>query len=378
MHICFIANEYPPPGKSYGGIGSFLLSYTKILIQNGHTVSIVGTTDEKSNFQSKTVGLEIIYASRSSIKGLKWYLNSLKISKTIAHLHKNNPIDIIEAQEAGFAFVKIPEGIRKIIRLHGGHSFFAEFENKKINQWKFFQEKLSFKKCDAVIATSNFVKTQTLKHINFKNKPTATINNPILIDLFSPKSNSKTIIGSAVFAGTICEKKGIRQLCLALPKIIEQIPEFHLYAYGRDWFFPDGRLYKNWLTDQLSNLILERVTFLDPVPYEELPNVYATGEICVFPSHIEVQGLVAPEAMCMEKPVVFTKFGPGPETIDDGVNGWLCDTRSSDAIAETIIKVFRVRQNFEKIGKLAREKVINKFSPTIIYNQNIQFYNNLH
>jgi glycosyltransferase involved in cell wall biosynthesis len=378
MHICFIANEYPLPGISFGGIGTFLLSYSKILKQNGHSVTIVGVVNSKKKLFETIDGVSILYSPQSSVKGLKWYFNSKNISKNIALIHSKKPIDIIEAQEAGFAFVTIPKGIKKVIRMHGGHSFFSEFENKKINFWKYFQEKLSFKNCDAIIATSEFVKTQTSKYFNFKNKKQNTINNPILIDLFKPDYNTKTVYGSAVFAGTICEKKGIRQLCLAIPKIIKAIPEFHLFVYGRDWFFPDGTLYKKWLLEQLNDEILERITFFDPVPYNDLPNAYAKGEICVFPSHMEVQGLVAPEAMSMEKPVIFTKFGPGPETIEDGVDGWLCDTRSEDDIANTIIKVFKLRKNFDEIGKMAREKVKKKFAPQFIYSKNIDFYNSLY
>jgi glycosyltransferase involved in cell wall biosynthesis len=374
MHICFIASEYPLPGISFGGIGTFLVSYSKILIENGHKVTIVGTTKNKLNINENINGLEIYYQPQSKIKGLKWFFNSSKISRLIDIIHKKNPIDVVEAQEAGFAFVKIPSQIKKIIRMHGGHSFFAEFENKKINKWKYFQEKLSFKKCNAVIATSEFVKNQTLKHIDFNDKLLKTINNPILIDLFSPINNIEVIANSAVFAGTICEKKGIRQLCLAIPKIIKEIPDFHLFAYGRDWFFPDGTLYKDWLCKQLSNDILDKISFCEPVSYIDLPKVYAQGEICIFPSHIEVQGLVAPEAMSMQKPVIFTKFGPGPETIDNNINGWLCDTRNVDDIANTVIKVFKSRNSFDKVGKLAREKVISKFDPLIIYNQNIEFY----
>ena len=81
--------------------------------------------------------------------------------------------------------------------------------------------------------------------------------------------------------------------------------------------------------------------------------------------------------MCMEKPVIFTKYGPGPETIDDEINGWLCEPLDPNNIAETVIKVYKKRNEFSIIGKNAREKVISKFSPDIILKQNIQFYNEL-
>lgn len=377
MHICFIASEYPLPGVSFGGIGTFLISYSKILIQNGHTVSIVGIIKGNQEVVANDDGVNVFYKPQSKIKGLAWFFNTKNISKTISAIHKKNPIDIIEAQEGGLAFIKIPNGIPKIIRMHGGHHFFAEFENKKINKWKALQEKISFKKCDAVISTSEFVRKQTSKHIYFENKIQSIINNPILMDMFHPADISKVIRGSAVFAGTICEKKGILQLCLAIPKIIKEIPEFHLYVYGREWYFPDGTVYKNWLLEQLTDEIKERITFRQPVKYQDLPQIYEFGEICVFPSHMEVQGLVAPEAMSMQKPVIFTRYGPGPETIDHGINGWLCEPKDPNSISDTIVKVFKSRDKFEEIGKNAREKVAQKFSPNIIYCKNINFYNKL-
>lgn len=374
MHICFIASEYPLPGVPFGGIGTFLISYSKLLVQKGHKVSIVGVIKGNKEVIITIDGVAINYKTQFTSRGLAWFFNSNRISKTISEIHKNNPIDIVEAQEGGFAFVKIPKGIPKIIRMHGGHHFFAEFEDKRVNKWKAFQEKRSFKRCDAVISTSEFVKTQTSKYIHFEDKLQATINNPILMDMFYPADPTKVIKGAAVFAGTICEKKGIRQLCLAIPDIVKEIPEFHLYAYGRDWYFPDGRLYKDWLLEQLTDEIKQHITFRNPVKYEELPKVYEFGEICIFPSHMEVQGLVAPEAMSMQKPVIFTQYGPGPETIDDGINGWLCEPKNVESISNTVIKVFQSRDTFEKIGVNARKKVKEKFSPDSIYQQNINFY----
>ncbi|PHS08990.1 MAG: glycosyl transferase family 1 [Kordia sp.] len=377
MHICFISSEFPLPGASFGGIGTFLLSYSKILIEKGHRVTIIGLCEEDKEIKKPINDVLVYYKKRSNVKGFSWFFNSRNISKSIAEVHRNNKIDIIEAQEGGFAFVKIARDIKKVIRMHGGHHFFHKFENKKLNKKKALLEKLSFTKSDAIIATSDFVKKVTSKYINFNDKRQATINNPILMDMFYPADTNKVKKGAVVFAGTICEKKGIRQLCLAIPQIVKEFPEFHLYAYGREWNFPDGRQYKDWMLSQLSDEIKSHITFRAPVSYDKLPMVYEFAEICVFPSHMEVQGLVAPEAMSMRKTVIFTQYGPGPETIDDGINGFLCKPLEVDSIAETVVKVFKLRNKHEEIGKRAREKVREKFSPKSIYSKNITFYKSL-
>lgn len=376
MHICFISNEFPMPNISFGGAGTFLLTYSQLLIKNGHQVSIVGVKNGDEIYTNIN-GVSIYYAKKSNEKGFSWYFNSKLISNLINKINVTNKIDILEAQEAGFAFIGIPKNIKKIVRLHGGHYFFHTFENKKLNWKKALLERITFRKADAIIATSKFVQTQTLNFIDFKAKSNTIINNPILVEQFYKSDQNKIIKGSIVFAGTICEKKGIRQLCLSIPEIIKLFPEVHLYIYGRDWFFPDGRSYKNWLLSQLSEEIKSKITFRNPVPYSELPKVYEFAEICVFPSHMEVQGLVAPEAMSMEKVVVFTKYGPGPETIDDGVNGFLCEPLKVKSISDVVIKVLLNRSENRKIEISAREKVLKKFSPTIILNKNIKFYESL-
>jgi glycosyltransferase involved in cell wall biosynthesis len=376
MHICFISSEFPLPNSTFGGIGTFLLTYSELLIKNGHSVSVVGVQkDNEINININNVS--IYYAKQSNVKSFSWYFNSNSISKRINQIHKENKIDILECQEGGLAFINCPKDVRKVVRMHGGHYFFHKFENSKLNFKKALLEKITFNKTDGVIATSNFVKTQTSKFIKFSNKINETINNPISTSQFYQHDKSKVIKGSAVFAGTICEKKGIRQLCLAIPEIIKEFPEFHLYIYGRDWFFPDGTLYKDWMLKQLSEEIKKNITFKNPVPYEELPKVYEFAEICIFPSHMEVQGLVAPEAMSMEKVVIFTEYGPGSETIDDGINGFLCKALEVKSISDTVIKVFGNRKFNREIELSARKKVISKFSPEIIYKQNINFYTKL-
>lgn len=379
MHICFLTNEYPKEGFPHGGIGSFVKTLSVELVKKGVDVSVVGLNYTAVNETEIIEGVRIHRLKKSTVKGLSWYFNFKAFNKKIKEIHNDKPIDVVEASELGLAFISKIKKIKYLIRLHGGHHFFAESENRKINKWKGFQEKKSFQNSDAFVAVSQYVKNHTEEYLSYNEKPLAYINYPINTDLFKPSeiAVSETKI---VFAGTICEKKGIRQLIQAFPMVKKECPDVTLEIYGRDWFFPDGRSYVEMLKEkelpQLGN-VANDIHFRGTVAYKDIPLAYAAASVCVFPSHMETQGLVAPEAMAMEKAVVFTELGPGPETIESYKTGLLCDPYNPKDIAQKIIWVLSNKEKAKEIGKTAREFVLKKYGLESIVTQNIRFYNQI-
>lgn len=375
MHICFISNEYPKAGFPHGGVGTFLKTIAPKLVAAGHKVSIVGVNYVAFDEFTMENGVAIYRVKKQNRKGLTWWRNAKAINAKIKEIHAKNPIDIVESAELGLAFIHKIKNIKYVIRLHGGHHFFAESENRGINKWKGFQEKRSFKKADAFIAVSQYVKNHTANYLNI-NKPTRIIFNLIAIDHFKPKS-VKIEEKSIVFAGTVCEKKGVRQLIQAFPLVKKKYPETKLNIYGRDWLFPDGSSYIEMLKNKELPKIKPfdaEVHFKGTVSYNEIPTVYSKAEVCVFPSHMETLGLVAPEAMACQKPVVFTELGPGPEVIEDGYNGFLTNPYDPKHIADQILKVFDDKEKARLVGERARQTILEKFNPEAIVQQNIDFY----
>lgn len=376
MHICFLTNEFPKEGFPHGGIGSFVKTIATALVKKEIDVSVIGINYTQNDETEIVEGVKVYRLKKSTVKGLSWYFNSKAINKKIKQIHEQHPISIVESSELGLAFMSKIREIKYVIRLHGGHHFFAESENRKINRWKGFQEKRSFKNSDAFIAVSKYVKTHTEKYLSYDNKPIAYISNPIDTNFFKP------IVGNEsehkiVFAGTVCEKKGVRQLIQAFPLVKNEFPNATLEIYGRDWFFSDGSSYIQMLKEkELPQLgeIVKNIQFHGSIPYTNIPLAYSEATVCVFPSHMETQGLVAPEAMAMEKAVVFTKLGPGPEAIEDFKTGLLCDPYSSSDIAEKINWIFSNKEKAKIIGKKAREFVIQKYGLTNIVSRNIDFY----
>jgi glycosyltransferase involved in cell wall biosynthesis len=377
MHICFITSEYPKKGFPHGGVGTFITTISKALAKENIKVSVVGINYENRNQNEVADGIAIYRLKPFKIRGLTWFLNSNIIKNKIQQIHKESPIDIVESAELGLAFLAKIKEIKYIIRLHGGHHFFAEGENRGVNKWKGLQEKRSFKKADAFIAVSKYVEQHTAKYLSYNSKMVSIINYPVSFSRFFPKENCNVIDQSIVFAGTVCEKKGIRQLIQAFPEIKMKFPKATLQIYGRDWKFPHGGSFIQMLKEKELPLIgsaKEAIHFHGAVNHEELSEIYQSAAVCAFPSHVETQGLVVPEAMAMEKPVIFSKLGPGPETIIDYETGLLCNSLDPKDIAEKIMWVFENQSEAAQIGKKARMAAVAKFNPEKIVAQNIAFY----
>jgi glycosyltransferase involved in cell wall biosynthesis len=371
VKLCFLSHEYPKSGLNPGGIGVFLKTLAPELVKQGHEVTVLGANNNNYYEEYWDQGVRIIRIANPKIVGINWWLIAQKINKKIFELSP----DIVEGSELSFAFLSKIPNVKRIIRLHGGHHFFAESENRKINLWKGYQEKKSFKNADAFIAVSDYVKKHTSSMLSFHGKPVALIRNVVDTDkfYFSPLSSNPNPY-SLLFAGTVCEKKGIRNLVEAIKLLKPTYPMIHLDIYGRDWFFPDGKSYKNLIKDLIKGDLEKHITLHEPVSHNQIPEIYKSAEICIFPSLMETQGLVAPEAMAMGKIVIFTNQGPGPETIKHGVNGFLCNPRDITNIAAVIEEAFGCLDRKLQLANAARSRVLELFNMKNNLIQNIRFY----
>lgn len=375
MNICFLTHEYPKPGLNPGGVGVFLQTFLPELAKNGLQVTVVGANNSNTYEESKIDGVRIIRIPNPRIPGISWWWIAKGLNRKIKELHEEKAFDIIEGSELAFAFLEKPEGVKFIIRLHGGHHFFAEAENRRVHFWKGFQEKKSFEKADGFIAVSDYVYLHTGKLLSYNDKPVKKIRYGIdtLKFNFSPNTTNPNP-HSLVFVGTVCEKKGVENLVLAILEVKKKYPNVQLDIYGKDWYYPNGDSYKEMIRNKIKKKLGSQVRIHAPVPHEKIPDIYRSAEICIFPSFMETQGLVAPEAMSMGKIVVFTDRGPGPETIQHGVNGFLCNPLEVSSIASAIDEAFSAFGRKKEISYAARSTVQENFGFDVIIDENISFY----
>ncbi|MEZ4874035.1 MAG: glycosyltransferase family 4 protein [Flavobacteriaceae bacterium] len=208
MHIVFLSHEYPL--WSPGGVGTFIQTLGRALVKAGHAVTVLGPGKDAIEIQLEDEGVSLIRLPRKKGFLPQFVYNAFQINQKLREIQSKHPIDIIESAELGLAFVGRNHQAKKVIRLHGGHHFFAEAEKRGIHWKKGILEKRSFAKADGFIAVSSYVKQHTEKYLSYHHKPVTIIYLPL--DTEMPVPSLAVDSNQILFAGTACEKKRARQL----------------------------------------------------------------------------------------------------------------------------------------------------------------------
>lgn len=378
MHICFITNEYPKEGFPHGGVGTFVKTIATEMVKFNIKVTIIGINYTNEYEKIDENGIKIYRLKPSSNKGLKWFFNNDNICKKIKKINLQNPIDIIETSELGLAFIKKIPTIKYLIRLHGGHHFFAKAENRPTEWRKVWQEKKSFSKADYLVAVSNYVAQTTNDLLKLNQEKILVIYNPIDTKRFYQCITDKIESNTIFFAGTLVEKKGIRQLIESLEYLVDEFPDIKLKIAGRVGNIPGTQTsYKPILEKSISEKIKNNIEFLGTISNNEMPKHIEKAAICCYPSHMEAMPLAWLEVLSMGKMFIGSKTGPGSEAVIDDKTGLLVNPFDPNDIAEKIKYALLNPEKSLQMGRNAREMIINNFDICKIVLQNIDFYKSL-
>jgi glycosyltransferase involved in cell wall biosynthesis len=281
---------------------------------------------------------------------------------------------VIEGQENSLAMLPRRFVAPKTIRMHGGHHFFSVTLGKQPKAWRGWIERRSFGRSDFRCGVSRFVVMKTCTLLAMSAEGIEVIPNPVDAALFAPRP--EVVAGAVVlFVGTVCEKKGVRQLMLAIPQILDAVPQAELWVVGPD--SPDestGGSYTESMRRLLPPRAAPRVTFTGPLENARLPEMMAKAAVCVYPSHMEALPIAFLEAMAMGKPVVASGAGPGPEVVEDGVSGLLCDPHDPASIATQVTRLLTDPDLARRLGERAHREVGTRFSLDVLVDRNLSWY----
>lgn len=151
--------------------------------------------------------------------------------------------------------------------------------------------------------------------------------------------------------------KGQYELIAATSLLRETFPDLHVMILGSD--VPEMRA--DYEKRAREGGVADRIHFggfqADVRPF------LREFDLFVHPSYGEPFGLSIVEAMAMRKPVIACGTGGVPEIITHGVDGWLVEERSAEAVAHGITTLLNDPELRHRMGERARQTVCARFTP---------------
>jgi glycosyltransferase involved in cell wall biosynthesis len=189
-------------------------------------------------------------------------------------------------------------------------------------------------------------------------------------ELFRPLPHVQRVPGRLMTTSSSdVPMKGLVHLLEAVAKLRTERPEVELTVIGKPT--PDGTVAR-----AIKRFGLEAaVHFVSGVSDERIVELYAEAEIAVVPSLYEGFSLPAIEAMAAGAPVVATTGGAIPEVVGrDGTTAALVPPGDAGALAHTIGELLDDPARRESIGRLGRERVVQRWSWKVTAEQTVEQY----
>ncbi len=373
MHVAILTQALP--GGAVNGVGAFYGDYADALVRRGHEVTLLRVQENSSGATPAPGALpyQVVNVQPVAPSWMRWRPGLLyarwQIRRAVASLHRRRPIDVLEVQD-GYGL--LPWGpacrIPWITRLHGPMFFYAHLTGvDQADPFVYRMEQRQLRAAPWLAAVSQYAAkaltpwcgSQTAKRL-------VVIPNGVDTERFTPGASVRIVPGSIAFANSLDPRKGLPELLLAFALVRRAHPTARLTVVGSHAGLPleDSGVrerIRKW-TEPLDPIVRDAVRFEGPLPRVEgvLP-ILQTAAVCCFPSHAETFGLAPAEAMAVGRPVIYADRGPGPELIEDGVSGLLCDPLSPPSIATAISRCLDQPAWAETLGARARARIVDQF-----------------
>lgn len=397
MNILFSCDEYPP--AKTGGIGSATKTVAEALAKEGHNVYVVSGRLDKTLPKETVINGVTIYrlylmqevswlfknywlADRLHVLCIQKGLLAKKAIREYQRKHdfmekiiRDKSIDVVEVTDYAVLnkyFNSHRPNIYKkfsvpsVARIHGSRSFLQFYRQGYIDSMSKANDKAFLESCDKILSVSKFSADFINNQLGV-DKNVDVIYNP-LVSTFADLAKDINVerTKSIVFLGKIFETKGAFNLIKAFNNFAKTHEDYQLIMIGGG-FIEQG---KEMVEEDLRN----RVTFTGFLQAPDIARYLKSAAFCVIPTFFENFSVAALEVMGCENILIYTTEASGPETITDGVDGFLVNPHDVKAIEE---KMSYVADNLDQLipmRKVAADKIRTLFSENIIINKLEAYY----
>jgi glycosyltransferase involved in cell wall biosynthesis len=245
--------------------------------------------------------------------------------------------------------------------------------------WMRACHEVTLRRCDAVVAISQWVKDDILKHYGDRwESRVHAIWNPISIERFNSPAEQTFTNGRPYILCTAADRppKNLSTLIRAFAKIRHRFPEHCLVLAGqlrsdyKSWHQRAGEVVSRLppAVDLVKDLNLsDDIVLTGFVPDEQLGALYRGAALFVLPSLFEGFGMTAAEAIAMGAPTLVSDL-PVLREVTFGQANYVADPRNEDQMGDQIAQILALGDTARPPAALQNE-VRQRFAPKTIASQ---------
>ena len=394
MNVCLISFEFPP-AVAVGGIGTYAHEAALMLVAAGHPVDVfaAGTAP---GLENPAPGLRV---HRVVAKDRRSFARALV--PPLLDLHRSHPFDLIEAPEIGpegaEAFAALPD-VARVVKLHtpaylvarSGHeppgvSTRLRFLLGALKRGRFATlpsipsydpardpEYHAARMADLVVAPSRAI-AEVVGH-DWQLPPDRVLVHPYpfrpapsLIALDPPRE-----LRTVGFLGRLEPRKGILEICEAIPKILRACPGLSFRFIGPSWPF-HGSDMRTWMESRLRRHA-GALEFAGAVAPSGLAAELARCDAIILPSRWENFPFACWESLAAARAVIGSAAGGMAEVIENGVSGLLIPPRNPTAIRDAVLTLARDPASLRRFAVAGRERVRDLLAPERVLPLHLEGY----
>ncbi len=239
--------------------------------------------------------------------------------------------------------------------------------------------------CDAGISPTKFQKSQIPKEFQAKVK---VLHDGVDTKFYAPNPNVKFYLKNKGITLTRQDEvltygtrgmeayRGFPQFMEAASILLKKRPKLQVVIAGEDRVFygpkPVGTTYKKMMLEKLD-LDMDRVHFVGSLPYYEYADFLRVSRAHVYLTYPFVCSWSVTDSMSSACPMVFSGTAPIREFIEDGKEGLLFDFFDIEEQVAKIEYALDHKQEMEKMGQNARNKILQNYSVEKLLPQHIAY-----
>lgn len=356
--------------KSWGGMEMFVISSIKLLLKEGHTVTLASIENSPIDKESQSLPVDRVHfdASPLSLKSMLLFKKSIKDGKIdLIHTHFSKDLWLI-VPALKFSGLNTPIVMTK----HIGSAI-----EKKDLLHNFIYNRL-----DCAIAISEVIRQNLLDTTVLSEKKVALVHNFIDINKYAKKASpeglkkefginpSQTVIG---MVGRISPGKGHEDVIEAVRILSQDKPDIKVIIAGASQ--ENERQYEEGLKEKVRQYGLGEYIIFTGFR-KDIPELLSLFDIFLFPSHAEAFGLSLLEAMASGLPSVVC-FSDGVKDIAlEDVTSLTYGRGEFTRLADNIKKLLASPELRMKLSENSLERV-KLFSPELFQEKIEKLYRDL-